>query len=76
MLTTTDNPYDPYLEYDKWYDWDQAAGYCTPQYIARLAPTLAGLPDEQEEAATAMAIAAILDVNITGNYIMAPKPTV
>lgn len=76
MLSTSDNPYNPWIDYDKWYDWDQAAGYHTPQYIARLANTLAGLPDDQEQVAVDLAIASILDVNITGNYIMVPEPTV
>lgn len=75
MLTTSDNPYNPWYEYDKWYDWDQAAGYCTPQYIARLCNTLAGLPEDQEKVATDLAIQSILDVNITGNYMLVSKPT-
>ena len=27
MLTTTDNPYNPWTEYEDWYLWDQQHGY-------------------------------------------------
>lgn len=37
MLTTIDNPYDPYTEYDQWLDWDHEHGYFTQEYMGRLA---------------------------------------
>lgn len=37
MLTTIDNPYDPYNQYDQWLDWDHAHGYFTQEYMGRLA---------------------------------------
>lgn len=36
MLTTTDNPHDPFTNYDEWYSFDQNAGYHTPGYLARI----------------------------------------
>jgi hypothetical protein len=26
MLTTVDNPYDPWTQWDEWFAWDQSAG--------------------------------------------------
>lgn len=36
MITTTDNPFDPFTEYDQWSDYDERQGYFTNQYLARL----------------------------------------
>lgn len=34
-VTTTDNPFDPFTEYDDWLRFDRQHGYCTSEYIAR-----------------------------------------
>lgn len=39
MLTTIDNPFHPYEEYDNWLRYDHDAGYYTQEYLARVAPT-------------------------------------
>lgn len=36
MLTTVDNPINPYDDYESWYFWDQAHQYFCPQYLARV----------------------------------------
>lgn len=74
MLTTTDNPYNPWTEYDQWYAWDESAGYHTTSYLARLCNTIAGMPEDEEEIAMRLAIASILEANITGNYVLVPQP--
>lgn len=37
MLTTVDNPYDPFEQFDDWYRYDNDHGYCSCQYLARIA---------------------------------------
>lgn len=37
MLTTYDNPHDPFDDYDSWYQWDERADYHTPSFLARIA---------------------------------------
>lgn len=34
-VTTTDNPFDPFTEYEDWLDFDRQHGYCTSEYLAR-----------------------------------------
>ena len=34
-VTTTDNPFDPFTQYDDWYRYDETHGYCTSGYVAR-----------------------------------------
>ena len=34
MLTTIDNPYNPYKDYKLWWDWDRRHLYNTAEYLA------------------------------------------
>ena len=45
-LTTTDNPYNPFLDYDEWYLYDLAKGYSTCERIAKIANTSYQVSDE------------------------------
>lgn len=68
-LTTTDNPYDPIDEYDKWYVYDtQVLGYCTDSYLDRIAKTSPEMSDENYYAEIDRAIDEILKYNLTGKY--------
>lgn len=46
LLSTSDNPWNPWTNFDEWYVWDSDHGYNTPGYLARMAPTSSELPDE------------------------------
>lgn len=39
MLTTPDNPYDPFTHFDEWFAYDESHGYHTCSLIARFAFT-------------------------------------
>ena len=34
-VTTTDNPYDPFTQWDDWYKYDTQHGYNLAAYVAR-----------------------------------------
>ena len=38
-LTTTDNPYNPLTDYDRWENYDRQQGYGTSEYLARVVRT-------------------------------------
>ncbi len=40
MLTTVDNPYDPFDQFDEWFNYDMDLGYNSSAYLARIAFTL------------------------------------
>jgi hypothetical protein len=45
-LTTADNPYNPFTDWDEWYFFDISKGYCTCERINRIAKTSYQLSDE------------------------------
>ena len=48
-LTTTDNPWDPFTNFEKWYNYDYSMGYHTCQYLARLAPLSNELSEDRND---------------------------
>lgn len=66
MLTTVDNPYDPFTQFDEWYVWDQNAGYCTPGLLARLAYTSDEISEADQHAAVQQAVDEIAKENVSG----------
>lgn len=66
MLTTVDNPFDPFTQYDAWYQWDAAAGYHTPGLLARIAITSDELSDVDYNLAVEQAIEEIVRINALG----------
>ena len=73
MLTTSDNPYDPFTQFDEWYAFDVQKGYNTCAYLARIANTSDELSDTDNDLELDSAIDEILKFNLTGNYIVVTK---
>ena len=68
MLTTIDNPYDPFTQFDEWLEFDTLKGYNTCSYLARLANTSDALSDELNSRAINDAIDEICKFNWLGIY--------
>ena len=47
MITTIDNPYNPFTEFDSWYMFDSDKGYNTCCYLDRIARTSNQLSDAE-----------------------------
>ena len=47
FLTTTDNPYSPYDEFEKWYQFDSDHGYNSSGLLMRLAETSSQFTDNE-----------------------------
>lgn len=69
MLTTLDNPFNPFTQYEEWLEFDTSKGYNTCNYLARIAKTSDELSEEDESLAIIQAMDEILSFNLTGNYI-------
>lgn len=74
MLTTIDNPHNPFTNYDEWYQFDEANGYHTTGYLARVTITSSELSDVDQDLAIESAIDEIVRENINGVYRKVPAP--
>ena len=68
MLTTTDNPYDPFTQYDEWYAFDTLNGYNTCEYLGAIALTSPELSYLDQLHAVEEAIDQIVKLNVLGLY--------
>lgn len=68
MLTTIDNPYNPFKEFDKWYNYDVLHGYNSCAYLAKIANTSDQLPENLNEIEIERAIDEIVEFNVNGMY--------
>lgn len=66
MITTVDNPFDPFTQFDEWFAWDEAAGYHTSSLLARVVKTSDALSEADQEAAYRDAVAEIAKENVSG----------
>lgn len=68
LLTTKDNPYNPFTQWDEWYEFDRAAGYHTPSLLARIVKTSDQLSEADQSLAIEQAIDEIVEFNVLGLY--------
>jgi hypothetical protein len=68
MLTTIDNPFNPFTQFDEWYAYDVGKGYHTCAYLARITVSSEELSEEDESVAIEAAINEILEINVLGLY--------
>lgn len=73
MLTTLDNPYNPFTQYDDWFSYDTSHGYYTCAYLARITKSSNELSEADEALAIDAAMNEILKFNVLGNYIKVDK---
>lgn len=67
-LTTFDNPFDPFDEFDSWYRFDCDKKYFSSQYLARIARTSSQLTDEENDAEIERAIDEIIKLDPFNMY--------
>ena len=68
MLTTIDNPYNPFIQFDEWKAFDESKGYFTCSYLARIAKTSHELSETDYNEAVNDAINEILFNDVLGIY--------
>jgi hypothetical protein len=68
MLTTSDNPFDPFIQFDEWFAYDESSGYHTCSYLARITKSSDELSPSDEAVAIESAIDEIVEMNIIGLY--------
>lgn len=68
MLTTVDNPFDPFTQFEEWKAFDESKGYHTCAYLARIVKTSDELSEADEALAIEQAIDEIIKLNLLGIY--------
>ena len=68
MLTTFDNPYDPFEQFTSWFLFDVEKGYNTCSYLGRIARTSDQLSEEENELEIERAIDEIIKYDFRNIY--------
>lgn len=68
MLTTFDNPYDPFEQFTLWFLFDVEKGYNTCERLARITNIPEGLSDKEIDAATDAAIDEMIKYDFLNIY--------
>lgn len=68
FVTTLDNPYDYFTQFDDWYAFDTQMGYNTCGYVDRIAKTSNDLSDYDRMKAINDAVDEIVKFNLLGIY--------
>lgn len=74
MLSTDDNPFNPWTEFEQWLTWDISNGYNSLSLLGRMVKTSDELPQEVQDQDGEAAILEIVADNFSGRHIMVPKP--
>jgi hypothetical protein len=69
MLTTIDNPYDPFDEFDEWFAFDSRMGYHSSSYLGRIVVTSNEISDVDQHLAIEQAIDEIILENVNGKFL-------
>lgn len=68
MLTTVDNPYDPFADFNAWLAYDIRMGYNTTALLGRIAIFPDDLPEPYQAMAIQSAIDEIVRENVSGMW--------
>lgn len=74
MLSTSDNPFNPWVQWAEWFAYDTQLGHHTTSYLARIVVTSDELSEPDQAQAIEDAIDEIVALNLNGLYIKVPEP--
>ena len=69
MLSTIDNPYDPFDNFSSWYMYDVESGYNSCAYLARIAKTSEQFTDAENDEEIERAIDEIIQYDFRNIYV-------
>lgn len=75
MLTTVDNPFNPFTQFDEWFQWDVSSGYNTAAFLARITKSSSELSEPDQALAIQDAIDEIIEENVNGMFRKVARPS-
>ena len=69
MLTTIDNPYDPFDDFTSWFMYDVEKGYNSCSYVARIAKTSEQFTEKENNEEIERAIDEIIEHDFLNIYM-------
>lgn len=75
LLTTTDNPFNPFVDFDSWYAEDLRLGYDTCGLIARLYVDYPDMSSADQAIEYARVIRAIFQLDVMNVYTLVKRPS-
>jgi hypothetical protein len=73
MLTTVDNPFDPFTRFDEWLAYDTRMGYHSSSFLDRIAKVSNDLSEADQALAIQNAIDEIVEENVSGMWVKVSK---
>ena len=70
LITTIDNPFSPYTQWDEWYAYDEQRGYCTCGLVAMFVETTNELGEQHETLNVYDAYRRIKNVDLMNLYVL------
>ena len=67
-ITTFDNPYNPFTQFDHWFLFDCEKGYYSCGYLARIARLANAMTEEEKDEEIERAIDEIISLDFMGIY--------
>ena len=67
-ITTIDNPFDPFTNFDDWFRFDTDKGYNSCAYLGRIARTSDSFSEEENNREVERAIDEIIKYDFLGIY--------
>lgn len=74
-LTTNDNPYNPFTQFNEWFLYDVEQGYNTCGYLARIAQFTDDMTDRERDIEKDRAMNKILKNDFLNIYKKVQRPT-
>ena len=75
MLTTFDNPFDPFDQFTSWLLFDKEKGHNTCEYLARIANLSDDMSQEEIDIETERAIDSIIKYDVTNTFKKVTRTT-
>ena len=74
MLTTIDNPFSPFTQFDEWLAFDLRLEYNTLAFLGRVVRTSSELSEFDQSVAIEEAIEEIVAYNVSGMHVKVVAP--